>query len=197
MIHNTIITLNWCFIVISDVKDIIENSALFFLLRSLQISFSIFFAWIVRFKTTGFFASWASVYQYSDYATQCNVCESSTVTSEIFDTLFNCIRLDVSNWWIDRWEFISTLVCATSIMKARKLAFFFWTTSSSTLLSYTNNWTSWFRNMIIIRVSIARASLISLSVLNAVFMNKTRLISKYDFQCSCLKVSMTKQQQQT
>ena len=94
------------------------------------------------------------------------------------------------------WEFVSTLVCVTSIMKTRKLVYFFWITSSSTLLSYTSSWTNWFRNMIITRVNNARASLIFLSMLNAVFMNKTKLISKFDFQCSCLKMNMTKQQQQ-
>ena len=46
--------------------------------------------------------------------------------------------------------------------------------------------------MIITRVNSARASLISLSVLDVAFMNRTRLISKFDFQCSCLKVSMTR-----
>ena len=49
------------------------------------------------------------------------------ITSKVFDTLFNCIRFDILLREIDCWKSIkiSTLVCVTSIMKTRKLIFFF------------------------------------------------------------------------
>ena len=124
MIQNKILTLNWCFIVINDVKNIIESFALLFLLRSLQISFSIFFVWVyVRSKITTTSISWASIYR-TTIMRSLNICESSTVTSKVFDTLFNCIRLDVSNWWIDRWEFVSTLVDVYEYNDDTKINFF-------------------------------------------------------------------------
>ena len=185
MIHNTIITLNWCFIVINDVKNIIESFALLFLLRSLQINFSIFFVWIVKFKITDFCINFEHQFiNTTIMRLNAMFVNHQQLRQKSFDTLFNCIRFDVSNWWIDRWKFILTFVCATNIMKARKLVYFFWITSSSALLSYTSIFVN------------ARTSLISLSMLNVAFMNKTKLISKFNFQCSCLKVNMTKQQQQ-
>ena len=79
---------------------------------------------LCRVKITTISIFWTSIYD-TTIMRSLNVCKSSTVTSEVFDTLFNCIRFDVSIWWIDRWEFISAFVCAASIMNARKLIFFF------------------------------------------------------------------------
>ena len=95
-----------------------------------------------------------------------------------------------------RWKIAENLSqhssMLTSIMMTRKLISSFELHHRRLLLSHTNSWASWSRSMIITRVSSARASLVFLSVLNVAFMNKARLISKFDSQCSCLGVSMTR-----
>ena len=133
MIQNKILTLNWCFIVINDVKDIIEN---FTTLRVNQFHDFLRLS-LCRVKNHN-----SSLHQFENISLSIQwLCDFNKqfvnfrlmITSEVFDTLFSCIRFDILFREIDCWKSIKTsaFVCVTSIMKTRELVFFFWTTSSS------------------------------------------------------------------
>ena len=154
MIQNKILTLNWCFIVISDVKNITENFAV---CRSAS---QIFFAWITT----------SSSQQIIECVTFMMLCNQYFFDVFILVEAFNQLDVhDIFNIALSRrsyfsesismkdcWESVSALVDVYEYNDDTRVDFFFWITSSA-LLSYTSIFVN------------ARASLIFLSMLDCRF----------------------------